>query len=39
MPHDLDHQQDQESQPQSHHHDCGNLFGCGEEKGIGVHRQ
>jgi acetamidase/formamidase len=23
----------------SHHHDCGNLFGCGDEKGTGVLRQ
>lgn len=23
----------------SHHHDCGNLFGCGEEKGTGVLRE
>jgi len=22
-----------------HHHDCGNLFGCGEERGTGVVRQ
>ena len=39
MLNDLDHQQDQESQPQTHHHDCGNLFGCGEEKGTGVLRE
>jgi hypothetical protein len=23
----------------SHHHDCGNLFGCGDEKGTGVLRE
>jgi len=39
MPHDSDRQQDQESQSQSHHHDCGNLFGCGEEQGTGVLRE
>jgi acetamidase/formamidase len=39
MPDDLDHQQDQESQPQPHHHYCGSLFGCGEEQGVGVLRE
>ena len=39
MPHDLDRQQDPESQPQPHHHSCGNLFGCGEEQGTGVLRE
>jgi acetamidase/formamidase len=28
----------QETEAQ-HHHDCGNLFGCGEEKGTGVLRE
>jgi acetamidase/formamidase len=37
--HDLDPQQDQHSQPQPHAHACGNLFGCGEEKGTGVLRE
>jgi acetamidase/formamidase len=37
MPHDSDHPQ--ESQPQPHPHDCGNLFGCGEEQGVGVLRE
>jgi acetamidase/formamidase len=31
--------QDPESQPQPHHHSCGNLFGCGAEKGTGVLRE
>src|ERR1041385_3306517 len=22
-----------------HHHDCGNLFGCGDEKGTGIFRE
>jgi len=22
-----------------HHHDCGNLFGCGDEKGTGILRE
>jgi len=39
VPHDLDRRQDKGSQPQPHHHDCGNLFGCGEEKGTGVLRE
>lgn len=33
------HQHDQESQPVHHHHDCGNLFGCGDVKGTGVLRE
>jgi len=37
--HDLDCQPNQESQPQPHHHACGNLFGCGEEQGTGVLRE
>jgi acetamidase/formamidase len=39
MSHDLDHHQEEESQPQPHHHACGNLFGCGEENGTGVVRE
>ncbi len=39
MPRDLDQHQDQENQPQHHHHFCGNLFGCGDEKGTGVLRE
>jgi acetamidase/formamidase len=36
-----DHQDahEQASQPPVHHHDCGNLFGCGEEKGTGILRE
>lgn len=30
---------DQEIQPQYQHHHCGNLFGCGDEKGTGVLRE
>jgi acetamidase/formamidase len=37
MSHDL--KQGPESQPQPHHHSCGNLFGCGDEKGTGVSRE
>jgi acetamidase/formamidase len=33
------HEHDQESQQIHHHHDCGNLFGCGDEKGTGVLRE
>src|ERR1700676_2338506 len=39
MPDDLDRQQDHEMTPQTHHHHCGNLFGCGEEEGTGVLRE
>jgi len=34
-----DFEQDPENQPQPHHHSCGNLFGCGDEKGTGVFRE
>jgi len=39
MPHDHDHEQSDECSNASHHHDCGNLFGCGDEKGTGVIRE
>jgi acetamidase/formamidase len=41
MPEHRDHVHDdaQETQPQTHQHDCGNLFGCGDEKGTGVMRE
>ncbi|HLW52464.1 MAG TPA: acetamidase/formamidase family protein [Candidatus Angelobacter sp.] len=29
----------QETQSNAPHHDCGNLFGCGEEKGTGILRE
>jgi len=32
---DQDHEQ---HQPSHHHHDCSNLFGCGDEKGTGILR-
>jgi acetamidase/formamidase len=35
-----EHHAHDENQPVSHHHhDCGNLFGCGDEKGTGVLRE
>ncbi len=44
MPEDQDHARDHGAHEQattthSHHHDCGNLFGCGDEKGTGVLRE
>lgn len=39
MSDDLNHQQEPENQPHSHQHHCGNLFGCGEEKGTGIFRE
>jgi hypothetical protein len=39
MSHNCDRHQEEESQPQPHHHACGNLFGCGEENGTGVLRE
>lgn len=30
---------DEVNQPAHHHHECGNLFGCGDEKGTGVLRE
>jgi acetamidase/formamidase len=36
----VDHQHDDdENCAAGHHHDCGNLFGCGDEKGTGVIRE
>jgi acetamidase/formamidase len=32
------HDPDAETHPNLHHHDCSNLFGCGDEKGTGVIR-
>jgi acetamidase/formamidase len=29
----------EEAQPVHHHHNCGNLFGCGEEQGTGIVRE
>ncbi|HET7872221.1 MAG TPA: acetamidase/formamidase family protein [Terriglobales bacterium] len=34
-----DHEHEQENQAVHHHHDCGNLFGCGDVKGTGVVRE
>ena len=43
MSHDHDHHHDHghegEHQPGPHLHECGNLFGCGDEKGTGVVRE
>ena len=36
---DHDHDHGEEGHDASHHHDCGNLFGCGDEKGTGVIRE
>jgi len=33
------HDHDGEDHPAVHHHDCGNLFGCGDEKGTGIIRE
>jgi acetamidase/formamidase len=38
--HDDAHEHDGEhGHAHHHHHDCGNLFGCGEEKGTGIVRE
>ena len=34
-----EHNDDSEARPAMNHHDCGNLFGCGDEKGTGVIRE
>src|SRR5438874_3269502 len=41
MSHDHDHHDhdDPEHQARPHLHECGNLFGCGDEKGTGVVRE
>src|SRR5216683_2358941 len=33
------HDHDSEDHGAAHHHECGNLFGCGDEKGTGVLRE
>ena len=33
------HEHESTDQPVHHHHDCGNLFGCGDEKGTGILRE
>lgn len=36
----MPHEHEQEEKTVTHvHHDCGNLFGCGEEKGTGIVRE
>jgi acetamidase/formamidase len=37
MAHEHDHDGDAPAAP--HHHECGNLFGCGDEKGTGIIRE
>jgi acetamidase/formamidase len=37
MAHEHDHDGDEHASP--HHQDCGNLFGCGDEKGTGIIRE
>jgi acetamidase/formamidase len=39
MRNDSDHQQYANREPELAQHDCGNLFGCGEENGTGVLRE
>ena len=36
--HDHDHDHGGTAHP-THHHDCGNLSGCGDEKGTGIVRE
>lgn len=35
----MPHEPDQQDSPAPQHHDCGNLFGCGDEKGTGIVRE
>src|SRR5947207_15533632 len=42
MAHSHDHAHDHDDEPceaTPHHHECGNLFGCGDEKGTGIVRE
>src|SRR5438477_6989268 len=40
MAHQHDHEHEDGAHPAApHHHDCGNLFGCGDEKGTGIVRE
>src|SRR5260370_17438563 len=34
-----EHDRDGEDHAVAHHHECGNLFGCGDEKGTGIIRE
>lgn len=34
-----EHEKANEYTPHVHHHGCANLFGCGEEKGVGIFRE
>jgi hypothetical protein len=36
---ELDQEADEHTPQHSHHHACSNLFGCGDEKGIGILRE
>jgi hypothetical protein len=39
MSQELDQEADEHKPQHSHHHACSNLFGCGDEKGIGILRE
>ena len=39
MSHEHGHQHDEGKEPSQHLHECGGLFGCGDEKGTGVIRE
>ena len=39
MSQELDQEADEHTPQHSHHHACSNLFGCGDEKGIGILRE
>ncbi|MBV9018067.1 MAG: hypothetical protein JO058_20655, partial [Alphaproteobacteria bacterium] len=39
MAHDHEHEGGDAADAAAHHHDCSNLFGCGDEKGTGIVRE
>jgi hypothetical protein len=39
MSQELDEEASEHTPQHSHHHTCSNLFGCGDEKGIGILRK
>ena len=39
MSQELDEEANEHTRQHVHHHTCSNLFGCGDEKGIGILRE
>ena len=39
MSQELDEEANEHTRQDVHHHTCSNLFGCGDEKGVGILRE